>query len=100
MDKRKRHYSLDEIKRLAKANHLIVTLTAQRNALEDFALDTEGLKNTIIGLTNRDFYKSMTTLANSTLWQDVYLPYIGGKQAYIKMQIVNASTVVIQFKGK
>ena len=85
---------------LVRANCLAITLTAQKNALEDFALDTEGLKNTVMGLTNRDFYKSMTTLTDSTLWQDVYRPYIGGKQAYVKMQIVNASTVVVQFKER
>ena len=100
MDKKKCHYSPDEIKRLVKANRWVITLTAQRNAMQDFGLDTEGIKNVVVGLTNRDFYKSMTTLADSTLWQDVYLPLIGDRQAYVKIQIANESAVVIQFKGK
>jgi len=52
----------------------------------------------VLGLDVRDFYKSMTTLHDSTLWQDVYRPNIEGTPAYVKVQIADDTTVVISFK--
>jgi hypothetical protein len=36
---------------------------------------------------------------DSSLWQDVYHPKIGGTPAYLKIQIVDDATVVISFKA-
>jgi len=47
----------------------------------------------------REFYKSMTTLHDPTLWQDVYHPKIEGMPAYVKIQIVDDTTVIISFKA-
>ena len=52
----------------------------------------------MLGLEVKDFYKSMTTLHDSTLWQDVYHPNIEGTRAYVKVQIADDTTVVISFK--
>jgi len=41
----------------------------------------------------------MTTYRDATLWQDVYRPIIGIKPAYVKIQIVDDTTVVISFKA-
>jgi len=41
----------------------------------------------------------MTTLHDSALWQYVYRPEIDGASAYVKLQIVEAITVVISFKA-
>ena len=51
-------------------------------------------------LTLRDFYKSMTTLADHRVWQDVYHSATPvGKEAYIKITLRD-SAPVIQFKEK
>lgn len=50
-------------------------------------------------LDGKDFYKAMTTLHDSRLWQDVYHPRIGDTLAYVKVQIVDDTTVVISFKN-
>ncbi|WP_424255261.1 type II toxin-antitoxin system MqsR family toxin [Desulfoprunum sp.] len=43
------------------------------------------------------FYKSMTTIHDATLWQDVYhAPCPNGKTAYIKVTL-REGAVVIQF---
>ena len=47
----------------------------------------------------KDFYKSMTTHHDSTLWQDVYHLRLQGGPAYVKLQITSGSTVVIPQKG-
>lgn len=41
----------------------------------------------------------MTTLNDATLWQDVYHPMIEEIPAYVKVQIVDDTTVVISFKS-
>ena len=51
-------------------------------------------------LTRTMFYKSMTTNADSTVWQDVYHSSItNNKVAYIKLTL-RQGAVVIQFKEK
>ena len=40
----------------------------------------------------------MTTLHDSRLWQDVYRPEVEGTPAYVKIQVVDDTTVVISFK--
>ncbi|QEA11812.1 MULTISPECIES: type II toxin-antitoxin system MqsR family toxin [Comamonas] len=45
------------------------------------------------------FYKSMTTHADHTLWQDVYhAPCPNGCMAYIKVTFRADGAVVLQFK--
>lgn len=40
----------------------------------------------------------MTSYDNAKIWQDVYRQEIRGKLAYVKMQIVDETTVIISFK--
>jgi len=54
----------------------------------------------LASLSRAMFYKSMTTHADSTMWQDVYhAPIPDGRMAYIKLTM-HEGTVVIQFKEK
>lgn len=100
MEKLKAHYSLIQIKELMRVGRWKITLTAQRNAWEQFDLDVDGIKAVVLELNSRVFYKSMTTIHDSTIWQDVYHPIIGGKKGYLKVQIAEGNTVVIQLKKK
>ena len=52
----------------------------------------------VLTLGAGDFYKSMTTHHDRTLWQDVYRPLVEDERAYVKVQIVDDTTVVISFK--
>jgi len=99
MEKRKPHYALSRVKALIQEGAYRVTRTALRCATRDFGyVEAWQLADCVLGLAGRDFYKSMTTLHDSTLWQDVYHPRIEGTPAYVKVQIVDDSTVVISFK--
>jgi motility quorum-sensing regulator/GCU-specific mRNA interferase toxin len=51
------------------------------------------------GLSNADFYKSMTTHADHTVWQDVYLADWLGVGLYIKFQQAG-EYFVISFKER
>ena len=99
MEKRKPHYALSRVKALIQEGAFRVTRTALQCAVRDFSyVQSSQLAKCVLELEFRDFYKSMTTLHNSALWQDVYHPDIGGTPAYVKIQIVEATTVVISFK--
>lgn len=100
MEKRKRHYDLNRVKTLIHANQWKSTYTAGENAYKDFGLGDEDIKNIILRLTSKDYYKSMTSYHDAKIWQDVYCPLVTGIQAYIKLQIVGNDIVIIQFKKK
>lgn len=55
----------------------------------------------ILGLKQKDFYKSMTTNADHKIWQDVYHARLKtGLAVYIKVTLRENGFVVIQFKEK
>lgn len=76
-----------------------MTRTALHSAVRDFGYAKPSqVAESILELKSRDFYKSMTTLHDPTLWQDVYRPRVRGIAAYVKIQILENTTVVISFK--
>jgi len=62
-------------------------------------VEASQLAECVLKPESADFYKSMTTLHDSALWQDVYHPGIGGMPAHVKPQIVDDTMVVISFKA-
>ena len=99
MEKRKPHYALSRVKALIKQGAYRVTRTALRDAARDFRfIEASQLAECVLEFEVKHFYKSMTTLNDPALWQDVYHPEIKGTSAYVKIQIVDDATVVISFK--
>ena len=102
VEKRKPHFDLSTVKRLAKspASRMIT-----RQAFKDAAL--LGLEETdivecVAQLTQQHFYKSMTVHTSSQLWQDVYHLVHQETPLYVKVQLdATAETVVIvSFKAR
>ena len=100
MEKRKPHYNLTDIQAIvAKIGKLAFTHTAHINSAAMGLTGDEPI-DVIFSLSRSMFYKSMTTIHDSTLWQDVYhAPCPNGKTAYIKVTL-REGAVVIQFKEK
>jgi motility quorum-sensing regulator/GCU-specific mRNA interferase toxin len=48
-------------------------------------------------LTPDDFYKSMTTHADHTVWQDVYRPNTSGGDVYLKLTVIDG-VLIVSFK--
>ena len=100
MEKRKAHYPLSRVKALIQVGAYRATQTALRSAVNDIGyVEASQIAKCVLGLQNKDFYKSMTTLHDAKLWQDVYHTYVEGIPAYVKIQIVDDTTVVISFKA-
>lgn len=99
MEKRRPHYALREIQTaLGDMTKLNRTVTAADGAA-DLGLSDEDVTSVIGGLTHKDFYKSMTAMHNSRLWQDVYLPNVAGKELYVKFtKDAEGNYLLISFK--
>lgn len=100
MEKRLPHYLLAAIQaRIAEQGVMVFTATALFNAAA-MGLSEEQALLVLLSLTRVMFCKSMTTYADSSVWQDVYhSPTPNDKVAYIKLTLQQGS-VVIQFKEK
>lgn len=100
MEKRSPHYRLADIQAIvARTGLQAFTATAVFNAAAMGLSESQAVA-TIASLSRSMFYKSMTTHADHTVWQDVYhAPTPVGKTAYIKLTLKEGAAV-IQFKEK
>jgi len=51
----------------------------------------------VMELTPADFYKSMTTHADHTVWQDVYRPSTQTGDVYLKLTVID-DVLIVSFK--
>ena len=72
MEKSTPHCKLSVVKTLVRAGKVRTTVSAVIDA-KLLGFDLAGLIELVLALTPADFYKSMTTYAEHTIWQDVYL---------------------------
>lgn len=102
MEKRNPTFVLSTVKKLVKNP---ATRIVTRRALKDtvaLGWNEDDIVACVSRLTRQDFYKSMTTYANSRIWQDVYYPTYQEVDLYVKVQIggVDENVVVISFKKR
>jgi motility quorum-sensing regulator/GCU-specific mRNA interferase toxin len=65
--------------------------------LRALGLNFEGVLAVVLALTPKDFYKSMTTHADHTLWQDVYRPTTEAGKIYLKLTVA-VELLIVSFK--
>lgn len=51
----------------------------------------------VLALRPADFYKSITTYADRTIWQDVYRPKIPDGDVYLKLTVIE-DVLIVSFK--
>jgi motility quorum-sensing regulator / GCU-specific mRNA interferase toxin len=62
-------------------------------------MDDTTVVGVIQALLATDFEKSMTSYANTRVWQDVYRPTVGGKELYVKFTLDASNNLfLISFK--
>ena len=59
--------------------------------------DFGGIVDIVMVLTTKDFYKSMTTLADHRIWQDVYRPTTPFGEIYLKLTVLE-DVLIVSFK--
>ena len=98
MEKRRPHYNLSTIQEFIKEKKYFITGSAYTGAFA-LSFNEDDILNAVINLTNKNFYKSMTSYKDYKVWQDVYYLTYKSVKLYIKLQLTDKA-VVISFKKK
>ncbi len=96
MEKRKPHCKLSIVKSLIEEGSVRSTHSARHGAVS-LGINFNDMCNIVNSLTSADFYKSMTTYSDHTIWQDVYRPSTVVGDLYLKFSVIN-DVVIISFK--
>jgi motility quorum-sensing regulator/GCU-specific mRNA interferase toxin len=96
MEKFKPHCELSTVKALLKAGKVRITTTAYISA-KAMGLNLNRVVDVVMGLTIKDFYKSMTSYNNHREWQDVYRPTTHVGEIYLKLIVID-DVLVLSFK--
>jgi motility quorum-sensing regulator/GCU-specific mRNA interferase toxin len=96
MEKKIPHCKLTVVKALIKDGKVRTTYAARAGATE-LGLAFSDMLGVVMALTPPDFYKSMTTHADHTVWQDVYRPSTQAGDVYLKLTVIN-DVLIVSFK--
>lgn len=98
MEKRTPHCKLSVVKALVEAGKVRATASAYQGARELGINDLAGMCSIVLALTPADFYKSMTTHADHTVWQDVYhATTASSDEVYLKLTVID-DVLIVSFK--
>jgi motility quorum-sensing regulator / GCU-specific mRNA interferase toxin len=96
MEKQKPHCRLAEVKVLVTAGKVRATRSAMLGAT-GLGLELSDMLAVIMALTTANFYKSMTTHADHTIWQDVYRSSTQAGDVYLKLTVID-DVLIVSFK--
>lgn len=96
MEKRTPHCKLAMVKALVEAGKVRTTHAARAGANE-LGFEFSDMLDVVMALTSADFYKSMTTHADHTVWQDVYRPSTQAGDVYLKLTVID-NVLIVSFK--
>jgi motility quorum-sensing regulator/GCU-specific mRNA interferase toxin len=96
MEKRTPHCKLTVVKALVAAGKVRSTMSALTGGAA-LGFDFEGIVGVVMALAPADFYKSMTTHADHTVWQDVYRANTEAGEVYLKLTVID-DVLIVSFK--
>lgn len=96
MEKPTPHCKLAVVKSLVETGQVRTTQSARLGATA-MGLDLADMLTVVLALKPADFYKSMTTHADHTVWQDVYRPSTPSGGLYLKLTVIN-DVLIVSFK--
>ena len=98
MEKKVAHYSITVIAALVRERKAAAFTKTALDGGRRMGLTTTEMIDIVCALTPDCLYKSMTTYADSRIWQDVYHAETPVGPAYIKVTLRTDGAPVIQFK--
>ena len=96
MEKRTPHCKLSRVKALIEAGKVRTPHTARDGAVA-LGFNFSDMLAVVLALKPADFYKSMTTYADHTIWQDVYRPKTPAGDVYLKLTVID-DVLIVSFK--
>lgn len=97
MEKATPHCKLAVVKTLVEAGKVRTTRSALVGAAAALGFDFESIIAVVMALTPKEFYKSMTTLSDHRIWQDVYRPSTQAGEVYLKLTVIE-DVLIVSFK--
>jgi len=98
MEKGTPHCKLPVVKAFVEAGQVRATASAYNGARELGINDLSGMCAIVLALHPANFYKSMTTHADHTVWQDVYhAKATSGAEVYLKLTVID-DVLIVSFK--
>jgi motility quorum-sensing regulator/GCU-specific mRNA interferase toxin len=98
MEKSTPHCKLSIVKALVQDGRVRTTHSARVGATA-MGLSLSDMLTVVLALTPADFYKSMTTHADHTVWQDVYRPGTPVGDVYLKLTVID-DVLIVSFKER
>lgn len=100
MEKRTPTYDLEGFReRFRSVRSLRMTRTAQNTAFES-GLSLADVVLVVQSMKRAHFYKSMTSYADSRVWQDVYRVPWFGRVLYVKLTVDQVGRLILSLKEK
>ena len=96
MEKSVPHCKLAMVKTFVEDGKVRTTHAARVGATA-LGLELFDMLAVVMALTPADFYKSMTTHADHTVWQDVYRPRSQAGDVYLKLTVID-DVLIVSFK--
>ncbi len=96
MEKGTPHCKLSVVRALVRVGKVRTTTSAVIDA-RLLGFDRAGMIELVLALDPGDFYKSMTTFADHTIWQDVYRPQTPAGNVYLKLTVID-DVLIVSFK--
>jgi motility quorum-sensing regulator/GCU-specific mRNA interferase toxin len=96
MEKRTPHCKLAVVKALVEAGK-VRTTHAARTGANELGFELSDMLAVVMALAPADFYKSMTTHVDYTVWQDVYRPSTQAGDVYLKLTVID-DVLIVSFK--
>ena len=96
LEKRSPHCTLSRVSALLEAGKVRTTHTARAGA-NALGFSYTDMLAVVLALKPADFYKSMTTYADHTVWQDVYRPKTQAGDVYLKLTVIE-DVLIVSFK--
>ena len=96
MEKHTPHCRLSVAKAFVREGK-VRTTDAARAGANALGLEFSDMLDVVMALTPADFYKSMTTHADHTIWQDVYRPSTKVGDVYLKLTVID-DVLIVSFK--
>jgi motility quorum-sensing regulator/GCU-specific mRNA interferase toxin len=100
VEKKRPHYALGTIKATFGTVHSLRITKTATSCAEALGLSMQVVVDIIQGMTREQFYKSMTSIAGSAIWQDVYHVPHGSFVLYVKFTTDVDGYLVISFKER
>lgn len=97
MEKHTPHCRLPIVKTLVAEGRVRITRRAVIGAAA-LGMDAQDMVDVVSALVPGDFYKSMTTHADHTVWQDVYRPTTAAGDVYLKLTVMD-DVLIVSFKA-